>query len=112
MRKATPRQRFEFEASLLRVLPAATAEDARKLLRYSATYGRIAEDDCNGYQDWRGNEDTKAADRAQRKSEAMERLINHVCERLGVKADFQGDPRGFTVKIVYAEGREIGVPTS
>lgn len=61
MQRATTKQRYEFIALMLDHIPGNvprnTTQDmfTRKLLRYGATLGRIAENQCNGYQDYRGN---------------------------------------------------------
>lgn len=41
---------------------------AKKLLRYGATLGRLAEEQCNGYQTWDGREDEKRARASAKRS--------------------------------------------
>lgn len=126
--RATQRERFEFIHLLMKYAtgtPAnVTAETPKlvnegdiqraafKLLRYGVTLGRLAEEQCNGYQDWKGNWDEKRTKRAEEKEARIERRVRELCAEIGVTADFQGDPRGHVVKIVTADHREFGVPTS
>jgi hypothetical protein len=92
---------------------------AQKLMRYGATLGRIAENECNGYQDWQGNWDAKAAAHDEAKEARIRLKVTNLCAEFGCKPVFQGDPRGNTLKIVVPDGytndwgREgICVPTS
>lgn len=71
---------------------------AEKLMRYGATYCRIQEAYCNDPMS-----DEQQA-RMERKEQSLEKLISDVCQTLGAKAVFQGDPRGATVKISVPDG--------
>jgi hypothetical protein len=88
-------------------------------MRYGATLGRIAENQCNGYQTWDHKWDEKAAKADEAKEERIRTKVIKLCESIGVSAVFQGDPRGNTLKISVPDGytndwgREgICVPTS
>lgn len=92
---------------------------ARRLMRYGATLGRIAENQCNGYQTWDYKWDEKAAKRDEAKALRIANKVIKLCEEFGCKPVFQGDPRGNTLKIQVPDGftndwgREgICVPTS
>lgn len=92
---------------------------AKRLMRYGATLGRIAENQCNGYQDWKGNWDERASLRDEKKEERIQAKVTELCAEFGCKPVFQGDPRGNTLKIVVPDGytndwgREgVCVPTS
>lgn len=94
-------------------------EFARKLLRYGATLGRLAEEQCNGYQTWDRREDAKRARASELKEERIRAKVEELCGQFGCKAVFQGDPRGNVLKIQVPDGftndwgREgICVPTS
>jgi hypothetical protein len=79
MQRATQKQRYEFIHLLMKhatVTPANFTADtpnlvteydvqqaALRLLHYGATLGRIAENQCNGYQTWDYKWDEKAAKR-------------------------------------------------
>src|SRR6516165_4447986 len=79
MERATQKQRHEFIHVLLEHLPETKADGkewswfhegqpfAERLMRYGATLGRIAENQCNGYQDRNGNWDQQASDHEERK---------------------------------------------
>ena len=92
---------------------------ARQLMRYGATLGRIAENQCNGYQKPDHTWDERAAARDEKKEERIARKVTELCTLFGCKPVFQGDPRGNTLKIAVPDGytndwgREgISVPTS
>jgi hypothetical protein len=129
MQRATQKAREEFVALIVMHAVGPTGigrEDerdriqaAQRLMRYGATLGRIAENQCNGYQTWDYKWDEKAAKRDEAKEERITAKVVKLCESIGCKAVFQGDPRGNTLKIAVPDGytndwgREgIGVPTS
>jgi hypothetical protein len=123
MQRCSPKARFEFIHLMMKhctTVPEFQARNAAlKLLRYGTTLGRIAEDQCNGFQDWRGNWDERAEKRAEAKEVRITVLAEKLCESIGCKMVTQGDPRGNVLKIVVPDGytndwgREgIGVPTS
>lgn len=122
MQRCTQKARWEFIHLMMKHTKAPEGEVQRaamRLLRYGATLGRLAEDQCNGFQDWQGNWDEKAEKRAEAKEARILARAEKLCAAIGCKVVTQGDPRGNTLKIVVPDGytndwgREgICVPTS
>jgi len=101
-----------------------TEHTARALLRVSSTLTRLAEAQCNG--DWPADNGDK--DRQHQCAQCLSgwhrsairkdgRCIDcHATDRAkalapeGWTVRVQGDPRGYVLRLVNAEGREIGVP--
>lgn len=107
---------------------------ARLLLRHGASLQRYAEAQCNG--DWPyDNGERKVVpcsrceagcvgyaqkiDRLAPPADPPKRIcpecriqdrVRAICKELPVTPDFQGDPRGYVLKLVTPDGREIGVP--
>ncbi len=91
-----------------------TQQAAQRLLRYGATLGRIAVDDCNGpgYPNGLTPEQYRRIDERweayQDKQHAKEERINakvtELCEKFGCKPVFSGDPRGCVLKIAMPDG--------
>ncbi len=77
-----------------------TDEDLDMLHRWEANLHTIAERHCNGYQDWRGNWDQKAADKDERKEERIMARVTALCESRGVTVTFNGDPRGGAIRLL------------
>lgn len=94
--------------------------NATLILRHAKTHGRLAEMSCNGHplqsvcppqgcdlKAW--NDRVK---RAQEKHDAwiekreaqIERRISELASEIGCKANFGGDPRGYTVKLILPGG--------
>jgi len=78
--------------------------NAELLMRYSATLHRLAEELCNGYQDWQGNWDEKRTQAAERKQERIEKRAAEVAAAIGGQVITGGDPRGCVLKIVFPDG--------
>ena len=102
-----------------RLQPLSVFQFAQKLMRYGATLGRIAENQCNGYQTFDYKWDEKAAKRDEKKEARIQKDVIELCAMFGCVPVFQGDPRGNTLKIQVPDGytndwgREgICVPTS
>jgi hypothetical protein len=135
MQRATSKAREEFVALIVMHAVGPTGigsqderdriQAAQRLLRYGATLGRIAENQCNGYSkldSWHANTyqwDEQAAKRDELKEERIRAKVTKLCESIGCQPVFQGDPRGNTLKIAVPDGytndwgREgIAVPTS
>ena len=138
MQRATVKARQEFIALIYEHIPPIDAKKipetvyrrahfglsphlwfAEKMLRYGATLGRIAENQCNGYQTYDYKWDEKAAKRDEAKEARIVAKVEKLCAAFGCKPVFQGDPRGNTLKIMVPGGytndwgREgICVPTS
>lgn len=130
MQRATRKAREEFVSLIAqhvgntykngqREQPMSSFQFAERLLHYGTTLGRIAENQCNGYQTWDYKWDEKAAKRDELKEERIQTKVMELCAMFGCKPIFQGDPRGNTLKIAVPDGftndwgREgICVPTS
>ena len=71
------------------------------LFRYAANLSRIAERQCNGYQDWKGNWDQAAADRDEKREARIQAKVQAIVSRYsGVSVIFNGDPRGYSIKLL------------
>jgi hypothetical protein len=81
------------------------------ICRLAATYKRLQENACNGYQDWQGNWDEAATKRAEKKESRIEEHIKTLCLELPtidgkhIEPVFGGDPRGATIKLKMPDGR-------
>jgi len=129
MQRCTQKARYEFIALLKKhatVTPANFTADSPKLvpeetvewvalrlLHYGATYGRIQEFDC-GSPDAKYGQDEYNRRMQERWEREQERLhkkeariverVEKLCETIGCKPIFQGDPRGNTLKIQVPDG--------
>ena len=130
MQRATRKAREEFVSLIAqhsgetwkdgqRIQDISVFQFAQKLMRYGATLGRIAENQCNGYQTFDYKWDEKAAKRDEAKEERIQKHVAELCAAFGCKPVFQGDPRGNTLKIQVPDGytndfghEGICVPTS
>lgn len=95
------RDRAEFVARLVSEIPdkvSAVTDAAFLIMRHGATYARIQEAWCNEEMGDRRTREMMA------KEARIEKRITELCEPFGFKADFQGDPRGATVKIRVPSG--------
>lgn len=92
--------------------------DCLTLRRLANKHHRIAEMDCNGVGIIRGQAYTTGQGGAFHKSaylpdgettiftaesDKVEAKIQGICDRLGLRVEFQGDPRGYTVKVFKGE---------
>lgn len=68
---------------------------ATLLMRHAKTHHRIQGDRCN-------IEFTPAM---ERREELLERRIKELAESIGLHADCDGDPRGYTVKVHFPGGK-------
>jgi sugar phosphate isomerase/epimerase len=128
MATRTPeRQRSQFRETLVREFyytplmatgnPKLSEHDIKRiadlLMRHGTTYCRLQEDACNLEMN-----DRQQA-RHDKREKQIEARVTQLCEELGAKPDFQGDPRGHTIKLVVPSGKTddwgatgICVPTS
>ena len=107
MHRATHSQREEFVARIQEHAGGESSKRlwfAERLMRYGATLGRIAENQCNGYRTWDHKWDEEAAKRDARKEQRIQVKVGFLCDAFGCKPVFQGDPRGATVRIVVPDG--------
>ena len=77
---------------------------SQRLMRYGATYAGIQERQCNGHQDRQGYWDEKAATKDERKEERIRDKVIKLCKEFDCVPEFQGDPRGATIKIMVPDG--------
>jgi hypothetical protein len=114
---ATTKEREKFVSALAQALPDkpyhVVAHSARLLMRHAHTHQRLSEESCNGHpaqgsptMDARviGKLQEKWDARIERQETQIERRITEICAELGIKPDFQGDPRGYTVKVHLPTG--------
>ena len=124
--RVSQRLRFEFIAAMQREYKAGLgqehdesggfhapiAEACRDLMRLGATYGRLAEMECN---------DERFGTKEERRQGSIERSVQRILKGAmpGAHAVFSGDPRGNTIKVTVPSGRTddwgdtgICVPTS
>lgn len=96
-------------------VPEVVAARARRLMRFGTTYCRYQETYCS----------VELSDYEERKLERRERrteeLVRSLCAEFSppLLVEFQGDPRGHTIKLKVPSGRAtcwdgstVGVPTS
>lgn len=115
---ATTKEREQFVAFMQRELatfpPAEVEQAARLLLRHAATHGRLAEESCNGHPaQGSPSMDVKSLGKLQEKWDAriereekrIEKRIGEICAPFGIRPDFGGDPRGYTVKLFLPSGK-------
>ena len=107
------KERHEFIAKLYEHSPHNWQENdppmfiqrqAELLMRYSATLHRLAEELCNGYQDYKGNWDEKRTLAAEKKQERIEKRAQQVASAIGGKVITGGDPRGCVLKVIFPDG--------
>jgi len=72
-----------------------TQREAELILRHAATIERLAVARCN----------RELSEEEERKDERMEEIIKGICKNHGIKANFNGDPRGYTTKLILKSGR-------
>lgn len=81
-----------------------------KIIKHSITHHKLSEDYCNGpanhyyddhrYEEWENN--------LMKRSNNLEKRITYLVSSIpGLTVEFQGDPRGYTVKLFY-NGYAIG----
>jgi hypothetical protein len=79
------------------------------LHRYEATLHRISENECNGWDiTGRGDESKEWRERDEKKAARIEAKVSELAERLGFKVNFNGDPRGGSIRFVLPSGRSNG----
>ncbi len=92
--------------------PYRSARIADSLTRTANTLRRAYEQECNGYQDYRGNWDEAAATRAEKRiarlRERAEALLEAPHRDAGFSLRHQRDPRGPAIRLMLA-GQEHAV---
>lgn len=90
-----------------------------KLHRYEATLQRINENDCNGhprmkteYRDGKMYrfevEDQAWAARDAKKEASIQKKVVELLGQLGIKVQFNGDPRGGAIRMLLPDGSSNG----
>ena len=85
---------------------------ARNLLRLATSHGRVAVAECNGPGEWvhripypeAGKIYEKHQADCEKKTERLEATIKKLCEVSGLSVQTGGDPRGYTVRVVFPDG--------
>jgi hypothetical protein len=116
--RASAKSREEFLSVLQAEFPPERASEVLKagrlLLRHACTHNRLMEEFCNGspaqsfphisakevgklQQEW--------DDRIERQKESVRKRVVEICGELGIRPNFSGDPRGYTVKLHLPSGR-------
>ena len=68
---------------------------------------RTSEQLCNGFQDWKGNWDQAATERAEKRLERYEAEAAKLAADIGAKAYIQGDPRGWPIYLYWGDVPDI-----
>lgn len=116
------KEKFEFVAVLARIYPFAAefiADLAQRLMRAAGTHQRLMTEACNnGLYDADENGESPRVMRIRKKINA---LLLHSSKDIKVTPKFSGDPRGYTVKLLFPTGQYntwggaeegYGVPTN
>jgi len=77
-----------------------TDQELDQLHRWESNLHTIAERQCNGYQDWKGNWDQKAADKDEAKEQRVMDRVTALVESHGLTVEFNGDPRGGAIRLI------------
>lgn len=67
------------------------------IMRIGSILRQLYENDCNGFQDYNGNEDTRATKRNQLKIDRYEHIAYEFAGHNGLYIYLQGDCRGATI---------------
>lgn len=122
---ATQKERLDFITRFREEFPDRPREvciqAANLILRHAATHARLAEESCNGHPiqsqcppqgcdmpayNARVSKLQDQWDARIEKGEAQaEKRITEICAPFGIKPNFGGDPRGYTVKLILPSGR-------
>jgi len=80
-----------------------------RLHRWETTLHRIAENTCNGWdRSGRGDEDTEWRERDEKKEARIEKAVAELAAQLGFSVDFNGDPRGGSIRFRLPSGKSNG----
>ena len=89
----TTKDKLEFVYAMAKH-SGATLADMQRLLRWAATYQRLAETACN----------RELEPKEEKRKENARKAISERLRHFSCKATFQGDPRGCCVKIQVPDG--------
>lgn len=93
--------------------------DCDLLHRYETTLRRIDENECNGWPrevvERRGGkvyrynvQDEGWEKRDKAREESTQRKVRNIAEKYGIAVNFNGDPRGGSIRFVMPDGRSNG----
>lgn len=74
-----------------------TREEYDKFLFIGNKLHRIYEAQCNGFQDWQGNWNEEASNKADEKEKKLNEKAEALAKEKGLYIFFQSDPRGATI---------------
>ncbi len=75
----------------------------KELQKISRKVGKIDENDCNGYQDIKGNWDEQAELKADKKRTKLLKNASEIAQAIGFKVYHQADPRGCSLYLITEE---------
>ena len=111
------KEKMEF-AYLMAKHSNATLSQIERLLRYGRTLGNLAEAHCNGDCPYNPHDYDGTGNDCPKQIRIRTKVFE-LCKEIGVKAYYQSDPRGATLKIQVPDGytNDMGrdgicVPTS
>ena len=91
----------EYIAAVYRRNPNANSATVDRLASLARSLHRMYVNDCNGYQDWRGEYDEKAEKRAEKRKARLEAEAEKLAMELGAILYTQGDPRGWPLFLYF-----------
>lgn len=94
MTKSEKRQEWERAAQLMHQLPQATSEQVGELMMLAKRLNRYNETECN--YGLTPAQETRVMN--------LEKRVRAICHALGITVIFNGDPRGYAVKLHFASG--------
>lgn len=90
----------------------ATLPDIEELNSISRRLHRLDENSCNGYSDFQGNWNEEAEKKAEKRELRLEKRAETIASQWGAKIYRQGDPRGWSLYIVFPgdipQGEDVG----
>ena len=113
---ASAKDRALFVGQLVRAMPDkpvhVVERAAALLIRHATTHGNLAEAECNGPGDWVNSIPYPRAGEIinthqaliEKKRAQIEARMTAICAELGITPNFDGDPRGYTVKVHLPTG--------
>jgi hypothetical protein len=92
-------KREQYNEYVFRVCSALDIDRQDYLLfrRRGATLHRLYEEQCNGYQDYKGDWSERLTQESEAKEQRLYDLVENQARELGLYVYFQTDPRGATI---------------
>jgi hypothetical protein len=72
--------------------------------------GTIQRDETDGKCYWYSDRTCERIGRTSDRETGAIKALDSICRPLGIHVEYQGDPRGYVVKL-HKDGREYGVPS-